>query len=187
MTSWFSSMNLATSPTTSAETWVWSNVSPSMKMKASPSLYRYCMVRLSTLAVSTLVPALNVFSTTLPDRTAFSLVRTKAGPLPGLTCWNSTTDQSWLPMLRTMPFFRSLVEAKRASLSYDGWLAGLRRRQRECSSPPWDNTRDAVHPSGWAPCPRLRDLPALSGPAPEGRADRSQNRIRRSYQWRHPQ
>src|SRR6476659_8550803 len=86
------------------------------------------MSRLSTLAVSTLVPALNVLSTTLPDRTALSLVRTKAGPLPGLTCWNSTTDQSWLSMLRTMPFFRSLVEATRKSLSSYG-LTG-RRRQR---------------------------------------------------------
>src|SRR5450631_154071 len=91
-----------------------------MKTKSSLSLYRYCIVRLSTLAVSTLVPALKVLSTTLPERTALSLVRTKAGPLPGLTCWNSTTDQSWLPMLRTMPFLRSLVEAKAMSLSYDG-------------------------------------------------------------------
>src|SRR5665648_560055 len=82
-----------------------------MKTKLSPSLYRYCMVRLSTLAVSTLVPALKVLSTTLP----------------GLTCWNSTTDQSWLPMLRTMPFLRSLVEAKRMSLSYDGQPACVRR------------------------------------------------------------
>src|SRR6185295_11428832 len=97
-----------------------------MKTKSVPSLYRNCMVRLSTLAVSTLVPALKVLSTTLPDRTALSLVRTKAGPLPGLTCWNSTTDQSWLPMLRTMPFLRSFVEATRESLSYDGRQACAR-------------------------------------------------------------
>jgi len=32
-------------------------------------------------------PALYVLSTTLPDNTFLSLVRTKAGPLPGLTCW----------------------------------------------------------------------------------------------------
>ena len=86
------------------------------------------MSRLSTLAVSTLVPALNVLSTTLPDSTALSLVRTKAGPLPGLTCWNSTTDQSWPSMLSTRPFFRSLVVATRKSLSSYG-LTG-RRRQR---------------------------------------------------------
>ncbi|SLI85409.1 Uncharacterised protein [Mycobacteroides abscessus subsp. abscessus] len=48
------------------------------------------MSRRSTVAVSTFTPALNVLSTILPDTTFFSLVRTKAGPLPGLTCWNST-------------------------------------------------------------------------------------------------
>src|SRR4030095_3005830 len=62
--------------------------------------------------VSTLTPALNVLSTTLPESTFLSLVRTKAGPLPGLTCWNSTTDQSWPPSsLSTRPFLRSFVEA----------------------------------------------------------------------------
>ena len=52
------------------------------------------MSRLSTVAVSTLMPALNVLSTTLPDSTFFSVVRTNAGPLPGLTCWNSVIVQS---------------------------------------------------------------------------------------------
>ena len=42
---------------------------------------------------------------------AFGLVRTKAGPLPGLTCWNSTTCHSWPSRLRTSPFFRSFVVA----------------------------------------------------------------------------
>src|SRR5689334_4915723 len=70
------------------------------------------MPRLSTVAVSTLVPALKVLSTTLPESTCLSLVRTKAPPLPGLTCWNSTTDQSWpLSSLSTMPFLRSFVVA----------------------------------------------------------------------------
>ena len=68
-------------------------------------------MRLSTLAVSTLVPALKVLSTVLPDSTFLSLVRTKAGPLPGLTCWNSMTDHSCPSMLSTMPFFRSFVVA----------------------------------------------------------------------------
>src|SRR6478735_5345301 len=72
------------------------------------------MVRRSTVAVSTLVPALKVLSTVLLDSTFFSLVRTNAGPLPGFTCWNSTTAQSWPSMLRTMPFFRSFVVAMRA-------------------------------------------------------------------------
>src|SRR5947199_7553354 len=69
------------------------------------------MSRRSTVAVSTLMPALKVLSTTLPDSTCLSLVRTNAGPLPGLTCWNSTTLHSWPSRLRTMPFFRSLVVA----------------------------------------------------------------------------
>ena len=55
-----------------------------MKTKSVPSLYRYCMSRLSTFAVSTFTPALNVLSTTLPDSTFLSLVRTNAPPLPGL-------------------------------------------------------------------------------------------------------
>src|SRR5579862_2265574 len=82
-----------------------------MNTKSSPSRYRYCMSRLSTLATSTLMPALNVLSTTLPDITFFSLVRTKAGPLPGLTCWNSTTFQSCPSRFSVMPFFRSFVLA----------------------------------------------------------------------------
>src|SRR5258708_7116366 len=82
-----------------------------MKRKSSPSRYKYCISRLSTLATSTRTPALNVLSTTLPDSTFFSLVRTKAPPLPGLTCWKSTTLQSAPSMLSVMPFFRSLVVA----------------------------------------------------------------------------
>src|SRR5215510_8377922 len=76
------------------------------------------MSRLSTLAVSTFTPALNVLSTTLPDSTCLSFVRTNAGPFPGLTCWNSTTDQSCPSRFSTRPFFRSLVEATESSLLY---------------------------------------------------------------------
>src|SRR3954453_8298512 len=71
------------------------------------------MSRRSTLAVSTLVSELNVRSTTLPDRTCLSLVRTTVLPLPGLWCWNQTTDHSWPFKSRTMPFFRSFVDATR--------------------------------------------------------------------------
>src|SRR5579875_1379225 len=88
-----------------------------MKTKSLPSLYRNVIARLSTFAVSTLVPALNVRSTTLPDSTFFSVVRTNAPPLPGLTCWNSTTAHSWPSMLSTMPFLRSLVVATRRQSS----------------------------------------------------------------------
>src|SRR5919205_596213 len=56
-------------------------------------------------------PALYVLSTTLPVTTFFSLVRTNAPPLPGLTCWNSTTFQSWPSMLSTTPLRMSAVDA----------------------------------------------------------------------------
>src|ERR1700759_5286637 len=79
------------------------------------------MSRRSTLAVSTFVAALNVLSTTLPVMTFLSVVRTKAPPLPGLTCWNSVTDQR-LPSIRsTRPFFRSFVVATAASLLCSIW------------------------------------------------------------------
>ncbi len=38
-------------------------------------------------------------------------MRTNAPPLPGLTCWNSTTVHSWPSMLSTRPFLRSFVVA----------------------------------------------------------------------------
>src|ERR1041384_546054 len=82
-----------------------------MNTKSSPSAYRYCIVRLSTVAVSTFVPALNVLSTTLPLNTFLRVVRTNAPPLPGLTCWNSTTVQRSPSRLRTSPFLRSFVVA----------------------------------------------------------------------------
>src|SRR3954469_10455768 len=84
-----------------------------MKTYDVPSLYRYCMVRLSTLATSTLTSALKVLSTVLPDSMFFSFERTTAPPLPGLWCWNQMTCQSWPSRLSTMPFFRSFVVAMR--------------------------------------------------------------------------
>src|SRR5579862_8726849 len=62
------------------------------------------------MACSTRSSARNVRSSTAPVRTFLSLVRTKAPPLPGLTCWNSTTLNSPSGRSRVMPFFRSLVE-----------------------------------------------------------------------------
>ena len=88
------------------------------------------MSRLSTFAVSTLVPALNVLSTTLPDITFFSVVRTKAPPLPGLTCWNSVTVQSWPSMLSTRPFFRSFVVATVSASLRTVASAPVRRTRR---------------------------------------------------------
>src|SRR4029453_9727349 len=81
-----------------------------MKTKSSPSRYRYCISRLSTVPCSTFSPARKVRSSTAPVRAFLSVVRTKAWPLPGLTCWKSTTWNSPSSRSRCMPFFRSLVE-----------------------------------------------------------------------------
>src|SRR6478752_10077006 len=61
-------------------------------------------------ASTTFSSARNVRSITAPLRTFFSFVRTNAPPLPGFTCWNSTTVTRPSGRLRAMPFFRSLVE-----------------------------------------------------------------------------
>src|SRR6266545_5469642 len=79
------------------------------------------------MATSTGSSARKVLSSTLPVRTFFSLVRTKAPPLPGLTCWNSTTFMSAPSMFSVMPFFRSLVVGI-ASPTLAGRLPGSRRR-----------------------------------------------------------
>ena len=72
-------------------------------------------------------PALKVFSTTLPLWTALSLVRTKAEPLPGLTCRNSTTRQTWPSSSIEVPVRKSLLEIIPAER--------LRRIVRLCQSP----------------------------------------------------
>src|SRR3954454_14834214 len=85
------------------------------------------MSRRSTTAVSTLVPALKVLSTTLPVITFFRVVRTKAPPLPGLTCWKAVTAHSWPSRLRNKPFFKSFVVATRGCLlALYGGAAGRR-------------------------------------------------------------
>src|SRR5579875_1808133 len=60
----------------------------------------------------------------LPDTTFLSLVRTKAGPLPGLTCWNSTIVHSWPSITSTSPFLKSAVVATVVNLLDDGQFLG---------------------------------------------------------------
>src|ERR1044071_5621812 len=59
---------------------------------------------------STFSPARNVLSITRPCRMCLSLVRTKAPPLPGLTCWKSTMvygcPSNWI----FSPFLNSAVD-----------------------------------------------------------------------------
>src|SRR6266511_4268001 len=89
------------------------------------------------MAISTGSSARKVLSSTRPVRTFFSLVRTKAPPLPGLTCWNSTTFMSAPSMFSVMPFFRSLVvgiappDARRAGLPAQGRRAAYRSQLEE--------------------------------------------------------
>src|SRR5262245_9936217 len=88
-----------------------------MKTKSVPSEYRYCIPLRSTIASPTFTPALKVRSITAPVFTLRSLVRTKAPPLPGLTCWNSTTWNRTPSSSRVMPFLKSLVETLTRVLS----------------------------------------------------------------------
>src|SRR6266568_1388467 len=90
-----------------------------MKTYCWPSRYRYCISRLSMIACSSFSSARYVRSSTAPVRTFFSFVRTNAPPLPGFTCWKSTTPQSWPSRLSVMPFFRSFVVAK--SVASPAW------------------------------------------------------------------
>src|SRR5262247_1658232 len=74
------------------------------------SRYRYCIPFSSKSTSSTFSPARNVLSMTRPSRMCLSLVRTKAPPLPGLTCWKSTivygAPSNWI----LSPFLNSAVE-----------------------------------------------------------------------------
>src|SRR5215217_547350 len=87
-----------------------------MKWKPVSSRYRYCISRLSRMATSTGSSARKVLSRVRPVRTFLSLVRTKAPPLPGFTCWNSTTFMRLPSRLSVMPFLRSLVVAMAVTL-----------------------------------------------------------------------
>src|SRR6478736_3573306 len=74
------------------------------------------------MARSTFSPPRKVRSATAPLRTFFRVVRTKAPPLPGLTCWNSTTSNRPSSRARAMPFLRSLVVMVGIGLS--SWVPG---------------------------------------------------------------
>src|SRR5919199_199440 len=54
-------------------------------------------------------PARKVRSTTAPESSALSLVRTNAPPLPGFTCWNSTIRQTSPSSSMCMPFLNWFV------------------------------------------------------------------------------
>src|SRR5437016_12439661 len=97
-----------------------------MNTRSSPSRYRNCMSRRSTMAKPTPTPALNVRSTTPPVLRFRSFVRTKAPPLPGFTCWDSMTWKRLPSRRRVIPRLRSLVLTLMAAeaLSQDHQLLG---------------------------------------------------------------
>ena len=61
-----------------------------MKCASLPSSYRNWTFFTSVCTRANFSPARKVSSTTAPVSRFFSFVRTKAPPLPGFTCWNST-------------------------------------------------------------------------------------------------
>src|SRR5215470_8977490 len=76
---------------------------------------------------STFSPARNVLSMTRPCRMCLSLVRTKAPPLPGLTCWKSTMlygcPSNWI----FSPFLKSAVDTCMGSWSLSSLGLGAQR------------------------------------------------------------
>ena len=59
------------------------------------------------IAGGNLSVGLKVFSTTAPEMTFLSFVRTKAAPLPGFTCWNSITCITFPSISNVIPFLKS--------------------------------------------------------------------------------
>src|SRR3954451_5399234 len=64
-------------------------------------------------------PARNVLSTTDPDASDFSFVRTNAPPLPGFTCWNSTIRHVCPSSSMCIPLRNWFVEMTSAIASTD--------------------------------------------------------------------
>src|SRR6266498_3957443 len=79
-------------------------------------------------------PARNVLSTTAPVSTFFTLVRTNAPPLPGLTCWNSTMRQTPPSSSMCVPFLNWFVEIVSATAVKASGAAV--NRQRVCGLRP---------------------------------------------------
>src|SRR6266550_3838668 len=68
------------------------------------------MLFVSVRTRSNFSPERKVRSTTEPESSDFSFVRTNAPPLPGFTCWKSTIRQVWPSSSMCMPVRKSLVE-----------------------------------------------------------------------------
>src|SRR5829696_9019163 len=88
-----------------------------MKCASVPSVYMNVMLRVSVRTGRNFSPARKVLSITLPSVVRLSFVRTNAGPLPGLTCWNSTILKIVPSTSMWVPFLNWLVEITAASLA----------------------------------------------------------------------
>src|SRR5919202_1175644 len=88
-----------------------------MKCASVPSAYRNCILRASVRTARNFSPARNVRSMTLPSDARRSFVRTNAPPLPGLTCWNSTTLKTVPSTSMWMPFLNWFVLITRREAS----------------------------------------------------------------------
>src|SRR5215204_3982193 len=90
-----------------------------MKWASVPSAYRNCILRASVRTGRNFSPARNVLSITAPSAARRNLVRTKAPPLPGLTCWNSMILKTVPSTSMWFPFLNWLVEIVGISPSTD--------------------------------------------------------------------
>src|SRR5256714_10885976 len=86
-----------------------------MKTTSSPESYRYCAFLTSVWTRGNFSPARKVRSTTAPEPSALSFVRTNAPPLPGFTCWNSTMRQTSRSSSMCIPFLNWFVETVSAT------------------------------------------------------------------------
>src|SRR6266542_3691784 len=89
-----------------------------MKTTSSPASYRYWTFFVSVYTRGNFSPARKVRSTTAPVSRFLTLVRTKAPPLPGLTCWNSTIRQTPPSSSMCIPFLNWFVLTVSATAAY---------------------------------------------------------------------
>src|SRR5918995_835229 len=145
-----------------------------MKCASVPSSYMYCTVLTSVWTRANFSPARNVLSTTAPVSSAFIFVRTKAPPLPGLTCWNSTMRQTEPSCSTCMPFRNWFVETVSAIARpvYSGDRGQLFRELREPLAAALRHEEEILDPDAASPgnmppglggedVPRLEDVGRL--------------------------
>src|SRR4051794_22273722 len=155
-----------------------------MKCASVPSEYRNCILRASVWIERNFSPARKVLSMTLPSDVRRSFVRTNAPPLPGLTCWNSSTlkivpsTSMWFPFLSWLVLIMAAGQCRARLLvrAFAGVGAGAAGPGASWSVVP-ARRRLRGRPGGWRRAPArggrrasgvdLEDQ-ALGGPAQVG-------------------